>query len=184
MTLMKRFVRLFKADVNAILDNLEEPEQMLKQALRDMEAALINEKKHLKIQNFNLSQLEFKNNSNKQLMLKLETELQLCMNDNNESLSKTLIRRKLILQSSLDLTAQNIDKTIDDKNLLESSIAEMQQTISEITQKVEIVSEKNSHSHIYTLPSSQNKVTNEDVEIEWLRLRSESSKNTKKRKAS
>ena len=184
MTLMNRFARLFKADVNAILDNLEEPEQMLKQALRDMETALINEKKHLKILNLNLSQFEFKNNSNKQLMLKLETELQLCMNANNESLSKTLIRKKLTLQSTIDSSTHKIEKIIDNKTLLINSIEEMQKTISEIAEKVEVISEQNNHPEIHTLPFSHYKVTNEDVEIEWLRLQNESSNNTKKRKAS
>ena len=184
MTLMKRFARLFKADVNAILDNLEEPNQMLKQALRDMETALINEKKQLKILNLHLSQLEFKNNSNQQLMIKLQIELQLCMNANNESLSKTLIRKKLTLQSNIDLTIHKIEETTDNEIQQKNAIAEMQQTILEITQKVEVVSEKNSHNGIYSLHSSQNQITAEDVEIEWLRLQDESSKNTKKRKAS
>ena len=37
MALINRVSRLFKADFHAVLDQLEEPEQILKQAIRDME---------------------------------------------------------------------------------------------------------------------------------------------------
>ena len=37
MALINRVSRLFKADFNAVLDQIEEPEQLLKQAIRDME---------------------------------------------------------------------------------------------------------------------------------------------------
>ena len=37
MTLLARIGRLFKADIHGILDSLEEPEVILKQAVREME---------------------------------------------------------------------------------------------------------------------------------------------------
>ncbi len=37
MALINRISRLFKADFHAVLDQIEEPEQILKQAIRDME---------------------------------------------------------------------------------------------------------------------------------------------------
>ena len=40
MALINRLTRLVKADFHAVLDNLEEPEQLLKQAIRDMEDEL------------------------------------------------------------------------------------------------------------------------------------------------
>ncbi|ETW92791.1 MAG: hypothetical protein ETSY1_42105 [Candidatus Entotheonella factor] len=38
MTLMMRITRLFKADMHGLLDLLEEPEAVLKQAIRDMQS--------------------------------------------------------------------------------------------------------------------------------------------------
>ncbi|RLA35148.1 MAG: hypothetical protein DRR11_01080, partial [Gammaproteobacteria bacterium] len=40
MALINRISRLFKADFHAVLDQIEEPEQLLKQAIRDMEDEL------------------------------------------------------------------------------------------------------------------------------------------------
>ena len=37
MTLITRITRLVKADLHSILDGLEEPEEVIKQAIRDME---------------------------------------------------------------------------------------------------------------------------------------------------
>ena len=37
MALINRISRLFKADFHAVLDQIEEPEALLKQAIRDME---------------------------------------------------------------------------------------------------------------------------------------------------
>ena len=37
MALITRISRLFKADFHAVLDQIEEPEQLLKQAIRDMQ---------------------------------------------------------------------------------------------------------------------------------------------------
>ncbi|WP_089720228.1 PspA/IM30 family protein [Candidatus Entotheonella palauensis] len=40
MTLMMRITRLFKADMHGLLDLLEEPEAVLKQAIRDMQSEI------------------------------------------------------------------------------------------------------------------------------------------------
>ena len=40
MALINRISRLFKSDFHAVLDQIEEPEQLLKQAIRDMEDEL------------------------------------------------------------------------------------------------------------------------------------------------
>ena len=40
MALMTRVARLFRADVHAVLDRLEEPDVLLRQAIREMEESL------------------------------------------------------------------------------------------------------------------------------------------------
>ena len=42
MALINRISRLFKADFHAVLDQIEEPEALLKQAIRDMEDDVVN----------------------------------------------------------------------------------------------------------------------------------------------
>ena len=43
MTLITRLGRLFRADMHAVLDGLEEPTMLLRQAVRDMEDVLAGE---------------------------------------------------------------------------------------------------------------------------------------------
>jgi phage shock protein A len=47
MALINRVSRLFKADFNAVLDHIEEPEQLLRQAIRDMEDELAASEQHI-----------------------------------------------------------------------------------------------------------------------------------------
>ena len=41
MALINRVTQLFKADFHAVLDRIEEPEQLLRQSIRDMEDVLL-----------------------------------------------------------------------------------------------------------------------------------------------
>ena len=49
MVLINRISRLFKADFHAVLDRIEEPEQLLKQAIRDMEDDLANTEQRISL---------------------------------------------------------------------------------------------------------------------------------------
>ena len=48
MALIKRLSRLFAADLHAVLDQIEEPEALLKQAVREMEEELARRAARLK----------------------------------------------------------------------------------------------------------------------------------------
>ena len=43
MALITRVARLFRADLHAVLDRIEEPDVLLKQAVREMEEELASE---------------------------------------------------------------------------------------------------------------------------------------------
>jgi phage shock protein A len=49
MALLNRVSQLFKADFNAVLDQIEEPEQILKQAVRDMEDELASSENRIAV---------------------------------------------------------------------------------------------------------------------------------------
>ena len=46
MALIRRVARLITADVHAVLDQIEEPEIVLKQAIREMEEELARQAQH------------------------------------------------------------------------------------------------------------------------------------------
>ena len=49
MALINRVARLFKADFHAVLDQIEEPELLLKQAVREMEDELAESEQRIRV---------------------------------------------------------------------------------------------------------------------------------------
>ena len=95
MALITRVSRLFKADMHAVLDRIEEPLSLLRQAIREMEDALAEQQARLK-------QLELEQRAVEQRAAELEKQpaaldakLDLCFANGNEELAKKLTRRKL-----------------------------------------------------------------------------------------
>jgi phage shock protein A len=80
MALINRISRLFKADFHAVLDQIEEPEQLLKQAIRDMEDDLATTEQRIELQ----SALE-----------EITAQLDLCFDSGKDDLAKSLIKKKL-----------------------------------------------------------------------------------------
>jgi phage shock protein A len=95
MTLFTRLGRLFRADLNAVLDGLEEPAALLKQALREMEEILAGEDaEHAQLasEETRLSQAI---NAGQQQLNQLDDELSLCLGAGKDELARDLVRRKL-----------------------------------------------------------------------------------------
>jgi len=188
MTLMNRFARLFKADVNAILDNLEEPELILKQALRDMQAGLASEQKNLNILTQNLQQCNTRLSSVDETHAKHIQEIRLCLDAKNESLAKTFISKKLHIEANLKFYQQKKLQLTESIKIVDKTVAEMRQTIAEIKQKVAVISNRKSTFEMNTMhnlhPELSPTISNEAVEIELLRLQSEFQTHPKQRKTS
>ena len=95
MALINRVSRLFRADFNAVLDRIEEPEQLLRQAIRDMEdelaqcqrriAACTGDQQHLRDRRQEL--LDSANG--------FDAQLDLCFGSGKDELARGIIRRKL-----------------------------------------------------------------------------------------
>ena len=57
MALVTRLSRLFQADVHAVLDRIEEPDLQLRQAVREMQLSLDQDRQRLKLLRHEYSQL-------------------------------------------------------------------------------------------------------------------------------
>ncbi|RLT97888.1 MAG: hypothetical protein D9N11_14630 [Ketobacter sp.] len=102
MTVISRVARLFRADMHGLLDNIEEPELLLKQAVREMEA----EQVLLKQQADGLQQQKTTVQATLQRTQKelsqLEEGLGLCLAEGNDDLARALLRKQLYLQRCHD----------------------------------------------------------------------------------
>ncbi len=137
MTLITRVTRLFRADMHAVLDALEEPELLLKQAIREMQGALERETRQGRLIAEELKQLNTRKQAEQDEMTALNEELDLCFEHNNETLARTVLRQRLEKerivhyleqrQASLQSVAEALQQRMDEQSV---RLRDMQQKLN------------------------------------------------------
>ena len=95
MTLINRVARLFRADVHALLDGVEEPGLLLRQALREMEEALGRDRGHLGLLARERRALDGRRGELEASLAALEGELDVCFEAGRDELARETVRRRL-----------------------------------------------------------------------------------------
>lgn len=166
MALITRISRLFTADVNAVIDRLEEPDIVLKQALRDMQDSLAVTEARVRGLRTQLTQLHEHQDKAEQQRAQLDDELAVCLDADDDDLARNVIRRKL----SVEVTAQDVGTRSSD---LQRALREQEQHLEEQTQELESLRQK---TELLDIPESglnrtaaATAVSAEQVEIALLR---------------
>lgn len=140
MTLVTRLSRLFRADMHAILDRIEEPDLLLRQALRDMEEALAGEEQRLRLMRHELEQLQCRDREQAQLLAEIGEELDVCFTAGDEALARVLIRRRLeheYLQKQLNRQRGSLGDAIE---ALYATLAEQREQLLSVRRKEALLS--------------------------------------------
>ena len=95
MALINRVVKLFRADINAVLDNIEEPELLLKQAIREMQDDLFESEKQVNTLEAELLKIAATETRLKKSIAAIKPELDLCFQSEKHDLARSLIKRRL-----------------------------------------------------------------------------------------
>ncbi len=95
MAVMTRLTRLFRADVHAVLDRMEEPDVLLRQAIREMEDEVERGTRELRARELELATARRRGTELTASLATLAGELDLVFAANNEPLVRTLLRRRL-----------------------------------------------------------------------------------------
>ncbi len=140
MALITRLSRLFKADMHAVLDRIEEPLQLLQQAVREMEAALQQEQQQLKLLQRQQGQLQRRRQTLQQQLEQGEEELDICFNSGKEALVRKLIKRRLESERLGMLLAQQEESLGEQIRHLDSQIAQHRSELEGMRQKAELLS--------------------------------------------
>ena len=168
MALITRLSRLFQADVHAVLDRIEEPIVMLRQAVREMEAELAEDEKQLKLKNFEAMQVEKREQEINESLQQLESELGVCFDHGKDDLARTLIRRRLEaeqVQKTLLRKHESLQQTIAASD---ARVAENRTRLESMRQKAELLGD-DSNQQEECPATSDYPVRDEDVEIAFLR---------------
>ncbi len=129
MTLITRLGRLFRADFNAVLDGLEEPTMLLKQAVRDMEEVLNGEDAELARHADEAQRLMLAVDESRGRLATLDEELDLCLAADKEELARDLVRRKLEAARHAALLAERQQALIEIQRRLTARIVEHRQRL-------------------------------------------------------
>jgi len=159
MALINRVSRLFKADFHAVLDQIEEPELLLKQAIRDMEDDLTAAEQRVILCAHDLETIETRRGELEASIADNAEQLDICFDSGKNDLAKNLVRRKLESERLLKrLVAKH---TADEKYLLEQRAAldENRATLNGLQQKAELFAQR--------VPN-RSKGHSEFGDIEWL----------------
>lgn len=132
MTLITRINRLFRADMHAVLDNLEEPAVLLKQAIREMEEILGAEERQLRALRQERTLIVSIESDAQTQAGRLEDELALCLAAGKDALARAVIRRQLEAaqrRTQRSRRAEAIDRHVIE---LEARVTEHRQRLQEL----------------------------------------------------
>jgi phage shock protein A len=95
MALINRVTRLFRADFHAVLDQIEEPELLLKQAVREMEDDLAETEQRIRAGAHEQEVLADRKTEIDGKLVEIDEELDLCFASKKHDLARNLTRKKL-----------------------------------------------------------------------------------------
>ena len=138
MALINRISRLFKADFHAVLDQIEEPEQLLKQAIRDMEDDLATTEQSVILCSHDQDALGVRKTELTNAIAEIDTQIDLCFDSEKDELARNLIKKKLEAERLLKRLASKYDA--NEKYLVEQrgKFDENRATLEGLRQKAEL----------------------------------------------
>jgi len=181
MALINRVSRLFKADFHAVLDHIEEPEQLLKQAIRDMEDELAATEQCIANCVHEQETLTARRNEMESSVSHVDGQLDLCFESGKDDLAKGLIRRKLEAERILKRFDSKLDG--NDAFLTEQRklVGENRNTLDGLQQKAELFAHRlpsrvgNSEFADTAWIAREMTVGDDEVEIAFLREKAQRS---------
>ncbi len=171
MTIITRISRFIKADVHAVLDYLEEPDVLLRQSVREMEAELAATSCRIGEATKQLSQLEQRIIQLRAGLSESESELALCLSHSNDDLARSILRKKLI-------TEKKLNQVLQEKGLLQTELKEWQQQQDSQRRAFECIkqqAEQIAQTNLTTptrLSESEWAVSEADIEVALLKAKS------------
>lgn len=166
MALITRISRLFSADLNAVIDHIEEPEVLLKQSLREMQEGLAVSQARLKAKQAQLQQVCVFKAQAELKQQQCNEELAVCLDAENDTLARTVVRRQLENESNLSDLANKREE-------LDLNIREQQQLVEEQLRDLQSLQQKVEFLEATVSPTSPNTtagvITEEQIEVVLLK---------------
>jgi phage shock protein A len=170
MALITRVSRLFQADFHAVLDRIEEPGAILRQAVREMEEELARDEQRSTMLQQEQKQILTRESGIEQSLQDIEEELGACFAAGNDDLARASIRRRLEarrLARNLSRKRGEIGEMLD---ALRTRIRENRSRLESMRQKAELLDGESTRARTaenWNTPEVT--VSDEEVEVALLR---------------
>lgn len=174
MALITRISKLFTADFHAVLDRIEEPEVLLRQAIREMEGEIASNEQRVKWLKHEHEELQSRSDDVRAAIPAIDEELDICFGAGKEELARSLIKRKLEAQrqvKALGVKLKTTAKTLEEQ---EASFDENRGTLDGLKQKADLLTEDSrGRAEGYTERSAWStgelSIGDDDIEVAFLR---------------
>ncbi len=103
MALLNRVASLFTADFHALLDRIEDPEALLRQAIRDMEQSLVEQQQRLQRRHEQQRSEQLVSDRTQARLRDLAQHIDRAFDAGDEALARQLVRQRLLCERQLDL---------------------------------------------------------------------------------
>ncbi len=165
MALINRMARLFTADVHAVLDRIEEPDVLLKHAVREMEEELARSEQRVRALEHEHAALGDRLRKAEALQAELGRQLDVCFDSGNEELSRKVIRRRL--------ETERLERHLAERRAtLDQELAAQRAALDEQREQLDIMRQK---AELLAAPSGDGAtdfaVGEAEVEVAYLRER-------------
>lgn len=141
MALINRMSRLLTADIHAVLDRIEEPDALLRQAIRDMDDELARAEQHLKRLEHERDALIARRRRLDRSLADVDAQLDVCFDAGNDALARKLVRRRLEAERLGRHIAERLDAIEESAAAQRATIVEQRERLDVLRQKAELLTE-------------------------------------------
>ena len=177
MALINRVSRLFRADFNAVLDQIEDPAQLLRQSIRDMEDELLATEQRVAELGCEQGDLQDRRRELLRSIGETDEQLDLCFRSGKDELAKNAVRRKLEAERLLKKVDGRIESVEQALSTCSRRYEDNVTALESLRQKAEIISHRSTAGgqgascDIAAWSARELNVSDDEVEIAFLRER-------------
>ncbi len=171
MALINRMSRLFTADVHAVLDRIEEPDVLLKHAIREMEEEVARSEQRVKQLEHENARLMDRQRKVQAALAELDEQVGVAFDSGNEELARKLVKRKL---ETVRLDKHVAERHVAAGKSLEqrsAALQEQREHLDVLRQKAELLTETSHADRGDEWGKTDFAVGDDEVEVAFLRER-------------
>ena len=171
MAIVTRVTRLFRADVHAVLDRLEEPDVLLRQAIREMAEALAADRQRLRGLVREREQLEQRTAEIAHSLAAIEEDVAASFEAGRDDLARAAVRRRLEATRLAEVVERRRAGLAQQADALCRRCEDNATRLADLERKAELMGEEPGAGDEETVPQARPEVSVRDDEVELAFLR-------------